>query len=136
MLQNTNYEILFPRHFIYQVKPSTNPLSRFKRDQILPILWMEMTSGEVPEKIRAVIYHSTFSANAIQIALRYGSLFGLILSAVMLFTGFYVRNNESPSQITYPSHPADASFQTTGTVTIEELVTINLNDANKNDIIG
>lgn len=97
---------------------------------------MEMTSGEVPENFRTVIYQSTFSANAIQIALRYGSLFGLLLSAVMLFTGFYVRNGETASQTTYSSHPTDASFKTTGTVTIEELVTINLNENNKTDIIG
>lgn len=121
-------------HFFFdsQVKPSTvGTLSKFKNDLILPILWMEMTSGEVPEEFRAVIYHSTFSANAIQLGLRYGSLLGLIVSTIMLITGFYLRNNENEAD-----NALDASFKATGTLTIEELVTIDLNDPAKNDTTG
>lgn len=98
---------------------------------ILPILWMEMTSGDVPEEFRAVIYHSTFSANAIQLGLRYGSLLGLIVSAIMLVTSFYMQTNENEA-----ATALDASFKATGTVTIEELVTIDLNDSAKNDASG
>lgn len=86
-----------------------------------------MTSGEVPEGIRAFIYHSTFSTNAIQLALRYGSLMGLIVSVIMLITGFYLRKVENDAQ---------TNFHTTDTLTIEELVTIDLNDTAKNEVTG
>lgn len=69
-------------------------LSRFQTDQILPVMWMEITSDEVPEELRAMIYHSTFSANAIQLSLRYGSLFGLAISITMLVAGCYLGNTD------------------------------------------
>lgn len=45
---------------------------------------MEVTSGEISKELRAMIYHSTFSANAIQLSLRYGTLF-LCLVFVTIF---------------------------------------------------
>ncbi|CAD7078472.1 unnamed protein product [Hermetia illucens] len=41
-----------------------------KRNIILPVMWLEVTSGEINDELRAMIYHSTFSANAIQLALK------------------------------------------------------------------
>lgn len=79
-------------------------LDNFEIGQILPVIWMEVTSGELSEELRTMIYHSTFSANAIQLALRYGSLLAFVISLAMLLTGCYFTNrskqeNNTPKDI-------------------------------------
>ncbi|XP_055318862.1 scavenger receptor class B member 1-like isoform X3 [Sitodiplosis mosellana] len=105
-------------------KAERSELNRFENEQILPVMWMEVTSDEVPEELRAMIYHSTFSANAIQMSLRYGSLFGLAVSVTMLVAGCYLKNTESDQG----KFKGIKDIKKAGTVTIEELVTIDLND--------
>lgn len=64
-------------------------MKELKEGQYLPILWMEVTSGELSEELRTVIYHSTFSANAIQLSLRYGSLLISATTMAMLVAACY-----------------------------------------------
>lgn len=80
-----------------QVYKNAVGMDSFKPGQILPVIWMELTSSEVPEELRAMIYHSTFSANAIQLSLRYGSLFGLAISVTILVAGCYLSNSDNES---------------------------------------
>lgn len=68
---------------------SLTDLSNFDDEQILPVMWMEVTSDEIPEEFRAMIYHSTFSANAIQLSLRYGSLLIVTITLAVLVAGYY-----------------------------------------------
>lgn len=104
-----------------QVHRTLSELNRFQSEQILPVMWMEVTSDEVPEELRAVIYHSTFSANAIQLSLRYGSLFGLAISITMLVAGCYIKNSDDNKK--------ETEIITATTVTVDELVMIDLNAA-------
>lgn len=64
--------------------------------QYLPVLWMEISSGELSDELRAMIYHSTFSANAIQLSLRYGSLLISASTMAMLVAACYYnrKNNQ------------------------------------------
>lgn len=64
-------------------------LQNFNDEQILPVMWMEVTSDTIPEEFRAMIYHSTFSANAIQLSLRYGSLLVVTITVAVLVAGYY-----------------------------------------------
>lgn len=109
-------------------KTLESELKSFQPEQILPVMWMEVTSSEVPEELRAVIYHSTFSANAIQLSLRYGSLFGLVISITMLVAGCYLKNTED-DQLARSKGIKD--FKQAGKINIDELVTIDLNDPSK-----
>lgn len=68
---------------------SISDLQHFDDEQILPVMWMEVTSDEIPEEFRAMIYHSTFSANAIQLSLRYGSLLIATITLAVLVAGYY-----------------------------------------------
>lgn len=70
-------------------------LTRFQQGQILPVLWMEVTSGELSAELRGMIYHTTFSANAIQSILQYGSLSVFVISLIMLITGCYYKNKSN-----------------------------------------
>uniref|UniRef100_U5ERK4 Putative plasma membrane glycoprotein cd36 n=1 Tax=Corethrella appendiculata TaxID=1370023 RepID=U5ERK4_9DIPT len=64
---------------------------KFKDDQILPVLWMEVTTGEIPVELKAMVYHSTFTANAIQMSLRYGSLCFFLLTLALLIGTCYCK---------------------------------------------
>ncbi|KAG4077953.1 hypothetical protein HA402_013453 [Bradysia odoriphaga] len=64
-------------------------MAELKEGQYLPILWMEVTSGKLSEELRTMIYHSTFTANAIQLSLRYGSLLISATTMAMLVAVCY-----------------------------------------------
>lgn len=64
---------------------------RFVDGQILPIIWMELSSGNISEDLRSAIYHSTFSANAIQFLLRYVTLLLCVTTFAMLIVAVYCR---------------------------------------------
>lgn len=112
-----------------QVFKGRRELNPFKVGQILPVMWMEITSDDVPEELRSMIYHSTFSANAIQLSLRYGSLFGLVVSITMLIAACFLKSSDR-EQIARTKNIKDVK-QATGIVTFDELVTIDLNDPSK-----
>lgn len=50
-----------------------------------------MVSGHVSEELRALIYHSTFSVNAIQIWLKYGTLLVCVTSFTLLIAVIYYK---------------------------------------------
>lgn len=64
-------------------------LDRFENYQILPVIWMEVMSGVLSEELRSMIYHSTFSANAIQLSFKYGTLLVGVASLGMLVATLY-----------------------------------------------
>lgn len=52
---------------------------------------MEVMSGNISEDLRATIYHTTFSLNAIQLTLRYGSLLVCLMTLTVLIYVVYYR---------------------------------------------
>ncbi|XP_058123242.1 scavenger receptor class B member 1-like [Anopheles ziemanni] len=64
-------------------------LEKFQDGLYLPVLWLEVVPGVISEELRSMIYHSTYSANAIQMSLRVASLVFFVLSLVMLLARFY-----------------------------------------------
>lgn len=64
----------------------------------MPIVWLEVVPGEISPELREMIYHSTFSVNAIQFSLRFGSLFAFIVSFVILTTVCYYRSRTLSKQ--------------------------------------
>lgn len=63
-------------------------------------MWLEVTSGEINDELRAMIYHSTFSANAIQLALKYGTLLTCVTTLALIVAACYYRgkNNDIPEK--------------------------------------
>ena len=66
-------------------------LKQFEDGQILPVIWMEVVPGEISKELRAMIYHSTFSANAIQLSLRFGTLIAFVTSLALLVGAIFYR---------------------------------------------
>lgn len=64
---------------------------KLKQGIILPVMWLEVTSGELTDDLRALIYHSSFSANAIQLALKYGTLLICVTTLALLVAACYYR---------------------------------------------
>ena len=66
-------------------------LKQFEDGQILPVIWMEVVPGEISKELRAMIYHSTFSANAIKLSLRFGTLIAFVTSLALLVGAIFYR---------------------------------------------
>ncbi|XP_063632608.1 scavenger receptor class B member 1-like [Cydia splendana] len=69
-----------------QVKktPMFPALSFLEEGTILPIAWIEMTVEEIPESLRTMIYHGTFSTAAAQLALTLICIIALAISSICL----------------------------------------------------
>ncbi|XP_053661635.1 scavenger receptor class B member 1 [Anopheles marshallii] len=70
-------------------------LEKFKEGQYLPVIWLEVVPGVISDELRAMIYHSTYSANAIQMSLRVGTLAIFVLSFVLLIAKCYYHARSS-----------------------------------------
>uniref|UniRef100_A0A182P0L0 Scavenger receptor class B n=1 Tax=Anopheles epiroticus TaxID=199890 RepID=A0A182P0L0_9DIPT len=70
-------------------------LEKFNEGQYLPVIWLEVVPGVISDELRAMIYHSTYSANAIQMSLRVGSLAFFVLSVVLLIAKCYYSTRSS-----------------------------------------
>ncbi len=58
--------------------------SRLKKDVILPILWLEVTSGKIPDEFQDMIKTATFSTHDMYNYFQYGSLATLIASVFLM----------------------------------------------------
>lgn len=80
-------------------------MNQLVEGQYLPVLWMEVTAGELSDELRATIYHSTFSLNAIELSLRYGSLLVTATTMALLVAACYYNRKISEllqkNQVTY-----------------------------------
>lgn len=56
---------------------------------ILPLIWIEITSGDFTPEILDTLYASTFGLNLIEYSLKYGTLLMSILSFGLIVAGFY-----------------------------------------------
>ncbi|KAL0858764.1 hypothetical protein ABMA27_011236 [Loxostege sticticalis] len=65
--------------------PSFTALSFLPQGLILPIAWIEMAVEELPESLRTLIYHGTYSTAAAQLGLAVVSIASLIVSGLCLF---------------------------------------------------
>jgi scavenger receptor class B, member 1 len=74
----------------------------FPENMILPIMWFEVTSGEIPPEFQSIVFHTTQSANATYIALKYGSLIGALVSIILLSLSAHwfacIKKDESDGQ--------------------------------------
>ncbi|XP_004527492.1 lysosome membrane protein 2 isoform X1 [Ceratitis capitata] len=64
-------------------------LGRIKEGTVLPLIWIEITSGDFTDEVIDNLYISTFGLNAIQYALKYGTLLACIISFALIVAGFY-----------------------------------------------
>lgn len=74
-------------------KPSlvSSGLDSFEEGDILPVIWLEIVPGELSQKFKELIYHSSYSANAVQLVLRYGTLIITILTLSLLIVSIHNR---------------------------------------------
>lgn len=80
-----------------QVKKTSyiSGLEPFNDGQILPVIWLEVVPGHISEELRNMIYHSTFSANAIQFSFKYGSLLICVTTFALLAMTCYFRTKNA-----------------------------------------
>lgn len=71
--------------------PMFTALGFLKQGIILPVAWIELSVAELPESIKTLIYHGTYSTAAIQLIIRVICILSLIISALCLFTLIFGR---------------------------------------------
>lgn len=72
---------------------------RLKNTTILPLMWIEITSGDFSEEVLHTLYLSTFGLNAIQQTLKYGTLLISVTSFSLIVAGVYYLNSRREQQL-------------------------------------
>jgi hypothetical protein len=62
---------------------------------VLPVLWLEVVPGELSKELRSIIYHSSFSVNAVEMYFKYGSLLACLVLLMLIGTILYCRSQIS-----------------------------------------
>ncbi|EDV57112.1 scavenger receptor class B member 1 [Drosophila erecta] len=76
-----------------------NQADRLKNTTILPLIWIEITSGDFSEEVLHTLYLSTFGLNAIQQTLKYGTLLISVTSFSLIVAGVYYLNSRREEQL-------------------------------------
>lgn len=76
-----------------------NQGDRLKNTTILPLMWIEITSGDFSEEVLHTLYLSTFGLNAIQQTLKYGTLLISVTSFSLIVAGVYYLNSRREEQL-------------------------------------
>ncbi|KAH8401046.1 hypothetical protein KR009_002705 [Drosophila setifemur] len=72
---------------------------RIRNATILPLMWIEVTSGDFSEEVLHMLYVSTFGLDAIQLALKYGTLLISVTSFSLIVAGVYYLNSRREEQL-------------------------------------
>ncbi|KNC22291.1 hypothetical protein FF38_12904 [Lucilia cuprina] len=64
-------------------------LRRLDHGMILPLIWIEITSGDFTDEVIDTLYASTFGLNLIQYTLKYGTLLMCLVTFALIVAGFY-----------------------------------------------
>jgi hypothetical protein len=59
-------------------------------DLILPVCWFELTAGEIPAELMAMIFNTTHSANTVYMTIQYGSIICMFVSFLLFISTSYV----------------------------------------------
>ncbi|CAK1546431.1 unnamed protein product [Leptosia nina] len=81
-------------NIIVRKTPLLNSLSFLKDGMILPVAWIEMTVDELPESLRTLVYHGTYSTAAAQLGLTVFFILALIVSGSCLFIMLVTRRRK------------------------------------------
>ncbi|ALC42371.1 CG3829 [Drosophila busckii] len=71
---------------------------RLKDRIILPLIWIEITNGDFNDDVLHTLYVSTFGLDAIQLALKYGTLLVSVISFSLIVASVYYLNNRREEQ--------------------------------------
>uniref|UniRef100_A0A182MGT3 Scavenger receptor class B n=1 Tax=Anopheles culicifacies TaxID=139723 RepID=A0A182MGT3_9DIPT len=86
-------------------------LDKFEDGQYLPVIWLEVVPGDISNELREMIYHSTYSANAIQMSLRVGTLAVFVISFILLIAKCYYHKRNCEKKQYLPSASMEPTDQ-------------------------
>ncbi|TDG46420.1 hypothetical protein AWZ03_007194 [Drosophila navojoa] len=75
-----------------------NQAWRMQNATILPLIWIEITAGDFNEDVLHTLYVSTFGLDAIQLALKYGTLLVSVTSFSLIVASVYYLNSKREEQ--------------------------------------
>ncbi|XP_023946693.2 scavenger receptor class B member 1 [Bicyclus anynana] len=77
---------------------SFGPVNYLPQDLILPIAWIEMSVEDLPESLKSLVYHGTFSTAAAKLGLSAFCITSLAVSSICLFV-MMIRRRRKPCAI-------------------------------------
>ncbi|XP_049883790.1 scavenger receptor class B member 1-like [Pectinophora gossypiella] len=89
--------------------PMFSSLNFLPHGLILPIAWVEMSVEELPESLRSLVYHGTYSTAAVQLGLIVTSVIALVVSGICLCL-LLVRKRQKPC-MTLKKVPVDTELK-------------------------
>ncbi|XP_013196356.1 scavenger receptor class B member 1-like [Amyelois transitella] len=84
-------------------------LGFLKQGIILPVAWIEMSLDELPESLRSLIYHGTYSTAAVQLGLTVTCVVALVVSAICLLMLLFGRRPKPCATLKVPTEKAQFS---------------------------
>ncbi|XP_030558448.1 lysosome membrane protein 2 [Drosophila novamexicana] len=75
-----------------------NQAARLENATILPLIWIEITAGDFNDDVLHTLYVSTFGLDAIQLALKYGTLLVSVTTFSLIVASVYYLNSKREEQ--------------------------------------
>ncbi|XP_060657270.1 scavenger receptor class B member 1 [Drosophila nasuta] len=75
-----------------------NQANRIQNATILPLIWIEITAGDFDDDVLHTLYISTFGLDAIQLALKYGTLLVSVTTFSLIVASVYYLNSKREEQ--------------------------------------
>ncbi|EDW31579.1 GL11204 [Drosophila persimilis] len=98
-----------------------NQGDRLENGTILPLMWIEITSGDFSEEILHMLYVSTFYLDAIQQSLKYGTLLISVTSFSLIVAGVYYLNSKREEHLQESKSSAELEALNGGIVMVQHL---------------
>jgi len=76
----------------------TDQAHRLENGTILPLIWIEITAGDFNDDVLHTLYISTFGLDAIQLALKYGTLLVSVTMFSLIVASVYYLNSKREEQ--------------------------------------
>lgn len=80
------------------VTPTPGAAKFIRNGTILPLIWIEITANDFNDDILQKLYISTFGLDAIQQALKYGTLLVSVTTFSLIVAGVYFMNTKREEQ--------------------------------------
>lgn len=96
---------------------------------IFPLIWIEITANDFNDDVLHKLYLSTFGLDAIQLALKYGTLLVSVTTFSLIVGGvYYLNNKREEQQLEHSKSSAELEALNTATVAGHgNIIVVNVN---------
>ncbi|KAH8376094.1 lysosome membrane protein 2 [Drosophila serrata] len=98
-----------------------NKAARLVNATILPLIWIEITAGDFGEDVLHTLFMTTYGLDAIQLALKYGTLLISVTSFSLIIAGVYFLNSRREEQLQESKSSAELEALNSGLAVVQHV---------------